>query len=87
MPEASRHATVYDVAALAGVSIATVSRFFRDPDTVTPATRDLVRSAVRQLGYVPGASAPAGGSGPMSSRPVNCRGRWSVPTTRVRSVC
>ena len=57
MPSASQHSTVYDVASLAGVSIATVSRFFRDPQAVRPATREIVASAVRTLGYVPSASA------------------------------
>ena len=57
MPSASMHSTVYDVASLAGVSIATVSRFFRDPQAVRPATRELVAAAVRALGYVPSASA------------------------------
>ena len=51
--------TVYDVAARAGVSIATVSRVFRRPDEVTEATKNVVQSAVRELGYVPSASARA----------------------------
>lgn len=49
--------TVYDVAALAGVSIATVSRVFRRPAQVTQATKDAVQAAVRDLGYVPSGSA------------------------------
>lgn len=49
--------TVYDVAAHAAVSIATVSRVLRSPDAVKPATRDRVLEAVKQLGYVPSASA------------------------------
>lgn len=49
--------TVYDVAAHAGVSIATVSRVLRRPDDVRPATRSHVLESVRQLGYVPSASA------------------------------
>jgi len=49
--------TVYDVAERAGVSIATVSRVLRSPDTVKESTRDRVRSAVQELGYVPSASA------------------------------
>ena len=35
-------ATIYDVAALAGVSIATVSRAINSLDSVRPATRDKV---------------------------------------------
>lgn len=49
--------TVYDVAERAGVSIATVSRVFRMPDAVRPATRERVLGAVDELGYVPSSSA------------------------------
>lgn len=49
--------TVYDVAELARVSIATVSRVLRSPEKVAHATRDRVLSAVKELGYVPNASA------------------------------
>ena len=50
-------ATVYDVAAHAGVSIATVSRVFRRPADVRASTRERVLNSVRALGYVPNASA------------------------------
>ncbi len=49
--------TVYDVAEQAQVSIATVSRVFRKPDTVREVTRDRVMAAARRLGYVPSGSA------------------------------
>lgn len=49
--------TVYDVAERAGVSIATVSRVLRSPDTVKGETRERVLAAVRELGYVPSANA------------------------------
>jgi LacI family transcriptional regulator len=49
--------TVYDVAAHAGVSIATVSRVLRRPADVRASTRDQVMASVRELGYVPSASA------------------------------
>lgn len=49
--------TVYDVAARAGVSIATVSRVLRQPDVVRDVTRDRVFEAVRALGYVPSGAA------------------------------
>ena len=42
-----------DVATLAGVSTATVSRALNQPATVTPQLRERVRSAVEALGYVP----------------------------------
>ncbi|GAA4174711.1 LacI family DNA-binding transcriptional regulator [Gryllotalpicola koreensis] len=49
--------TVYDVAARARVSIATVSRVLRRPDLVKDSTKEQVLAAVRALGYVPSASA------------------------------
>ncbi|WP_423920346.1 LacI family DNA-binding transcriptional regulator [Frigoribacterium sp. 2-23] len=49
--------TVYDVAAHAGVSIATVSRVLRRPDDVRPETRSRVMASVRELGYVPSGAA------------------------------
>ncbi len=53
----AKAATVYDVARLAGVSIATVSDTFRRPDRVRPATREAVKAAADALHYVPSASA------------------------------
>ncbi|WP_160141430.1 LacI family DNA-binding transcriptional regulator [Microbacterium sp. SLBN-154] len=50
-------ATVHDVAALAGVSIATVSRALREPHRVSDATRERVMSAVRATEYSPNRSA------------------------------
>ncbi|WP_314686895.1 LacI family DNA-binding transcriptional regulator [uncultured Bifidobacterium sp.] len=49
--------TIYDVAARAGVSIATVSRAIRKPDSVRGPTRELVEHAINDLGYVPSGSA------------------------------
>jgi len=49
--------TVYDVAAHAAVSIATVSRVLRRPDDVRPETRTRVLESVRALGYVPSGAA------------------------------
>ncbi|WP_344774915.1 LacI family DNA-binding transcriptional regulator [Gryllotalpicola kribbensis] len=51
--------TVYDVADAAAVSIATVSRAVRNPESVTPATRERVEQAIHELGYVPSAPARA----------------------------
>ncbi|GEN79783.1 LacI family DNA-binding transcriptional regulator [Actinotalea fermentans] len=53
----AKRPTVYDVAELAGVSIATVSFAFRQPGRVRESTRQAVLDAARQLGYVPSASA------------------------------
>ncbi|MFE2931600.1 LacI family DNA-binding transcriptional regulator [Streptomyces sp. NPDC059278] len=49
--------TVYDVAERSGVSIATVSRVYRTPDSVRTQTRERVLEAARQLGYVPSGNA------------------------------
>ncbi|WLQ07059.1 LacI family DNA-binding transcriptional regulator [Arthrobacter oryzae] len=49
--------TVYHVAERAGVSIATVSFTFRQPEKVKASTRELVLAAADALGYVPSASA------------------------------
>ena len=51
--------TVYDVAERSQVSIATVSRVLRSPDTVREQTRARVLEAVRYLGYVPSGNARA----------------------------
>lgn len=53
------HATVYDVANKAGVSIATVSRVINSPDKVNPATRQKVLEVIDELAYVPKAEAAA----------------------------
>ena len=44
--------TMLDVANLAGVSTMTVSRALRDGSSIAPQTRDRIRKAVDQLGYV-----------------------------------
>ncbi len=46
-------ATIADVAARAGVSTATVSRVLNSTGRASPATRDRVRTAARELGYRP----------------------------------
>jgi LacI family transcriptional regulator len=43
---------VVDVAALAGVSLGTVSNVLNRPERVAPATRDRVMAAIRELGFV-----------------------------------
>lgn len=53
----AKRPTVYDVAHAAGVSIATVSFTFRQPQRVRESTRLAVLEAARELSYVPSASA------------------------------
>lgn len=49
--------TIHDIAAEAGVSVATVSRVLNGRDHVAPATRELVTRIVRDHGYVANRSA------------------------------
>lgn len=48
---------MYDVAERSGVSIATVSRVYRTPESVRAQTRERVLDAARELGYVPSGNA------------------------------
>ncbi|GAB2609933.1 DUF6807 family protein [Pseudactinotalea suaedae] len=52
-----RHATIGDVAKLAGVSVATVSRVMNAHPAVKPETLERVRDAAAQLDYVPSSAA------------------------------
>ena len=49
--------SVKDVAALAGVSVGTVSNVLNRPDRVSPETRDRVSAAIAELGFVRNESA------------------------------
>ena len=51
------HASIKDVAALAGVSIGTVSNVLNRPDQVRASTRRKVEQAIAELGFVPNGSA------------------------------
>jgi LacI family transcriptional regulator len=51
-PLPSESVSVVDVAALAGVSLGTVSNVLNRPERVAPATRDRVMAAIRELGFV-----------------------------------
>jgi LacI family transcriptional regulator len=53
LPAKRKPATIYEVARLAGVSIATVSRALRDSDLVTAQTRACVRAAAEELRFTP----------------------------------
>lgn len=49
----ARDHSIRHVAAIAGVSVATVSRVLNTPELVKPDTADRVRSAIRRLNYRP----------------------------------
>jgi LacI family transcriptional regulator len=57
MPNSSHRATIDDVAALAGVSIKTVSRVVNNEPNVRAATRAKVERAIAELSYRPNLSA------------------------------
>ncbi|MGI9009388.1 MAG: LacI family DNA-binding transcriptional regulator [Streptosporangiaceae bacterium] len=57
MSQSSGVVTLYDVASLAGVSTATVSRVVHGLDRVAPGTRARVLAVIDQLGYVPDGAA------------------------------
>lgn len=59
MKAVSRQSTIYDVARLAGVSSATVSRFLNEPDRVAQEKREKIQSAITELNFVPKADAVA----------------------------
>lgn len=54
-----RDPTIYEVAATAGVSIATVSRVLNRPQKVNAETRKKVLDAIEELGFIPKAEASA----------------------------
>ncbi len=54
-----KRAGVRQVASLAGVSVATVSRVLNTPDKVSPETAEKVRLAAEQLNFIPNSSARA----------------------------
>lgn len=62
-------ASIVDVAKLANVSVATVSRILNDARNVAPATARTVEDAIKELGYVPRAVRP--GPKPKSRQGVN----------------
>src|SRR6266702_2063637 len=52
-PKAGSVVTLYDVASMAGVSTATVSRVVHGQDRVRESTRARVLAVIEELGYVP----------------------------------
>lgn len=57
MKAVSKQSTIYDVARLAGVSSATVSRVLNEPNRVAAEKRERVQEAIRTLNFVPKADA------------------------------
>ena len=57
MTENKRFASIRDVAKLAGVSTATVSRVVNNSGMIADATRDKVLKAIQECGYIPNAAA------------------------------
>ena len=49
--------SIKDVARIAGVSIATVSRYLGDPDSIREKNRALVEAAIKETGYAPNSLA------------------------------
>lgn len=68
MTPPARAPTLDDVAARAGVSSATVSRFVNNPAVVAPATAERIRAAIAVTGYLP--NLLAGGLASSKSRMV-----------------
>jgi len=66
-PRLSRHVSIRDVAAVAGVSYQTVSRVINGHPSVRKSTRDLVRAAIDDLGFRPNRAARALAGGPVQS--------------------
>lgn len=55
---AAGRVTITDIAKLANTSTATVSHYLNDKfDKMSPATRESIRRAIEQTGYVPGVQA------------------------------
>ncbi len=59
IPKNKKNATIYDVAELSGVSIATISRVLNAPEKVNSETRARVFKAIDDLAFVPKAEARA----------------------------
>jgi DNA-binding LacI/PurR family transcriptional regulator len=51
--------TIYDVAKLSGLSIATISRVLNSPERVSETSRQKVMAAIDELGFIPSAEARA----------------------------
>ncbi|WP_188054161.1 LacI family DNA-binding transcriptional regulator [Sphingosinithalassobacter sp. CS137] len=68
MSDSAKTPTLDDVAARAGISGSTVSRFLNNPDVVAEATAERIRAAIAETGYIP--NLLAGGLASSRSRLV-----------------
>lgn len=50
-------ANIKQVAALAGLSVACVSKYLKNPDSVLPSSRERIEAAIEELQYTPSAMA------------------------------
>ncbi len=57
MKETTRRKTLKDVSEASGVSLITVSRALRRPDTVQESTREKIHQTIKDIGYVPNLTA------------------------------
>jgi LacI family transcriptional regulator len=94
LPGMNQRVTLEDVARMAGVSTATVSRVLSKPEVVRASTLEQVMSAVRALDYQPDASARALASGrthtvgcvvPTLDHAIFARSTQSMQTTLARA--
>ncbi|MBL0148909.1 MAG: LacI family DNA-binding transcriptional regulator [Ideonella sp.] len=79
--------SVGDVARLAGVSPATVSRAFNAPTLLVPQTLERVQRAANQLGYQPYGLARARCAGVARWCWASSCPRCATPTSQARSSC
>ena len=57
MENLKNRVTIYEVAKMSGVSLATVSRVINNSDIVSQKTKDKVNDVIKKLGYKPSALA------------------------------
>ena len=50
-------AVIKDVAKLAGLSVAVVSKYLKDSNSVRQDTRERIEAAIKELNYVPSSAA------------------------------
>ncbi|WP_410792277.1 LacI family DNA-binding transcriptional regulator [Kribbella sp. C-35] len=81
-----RRPTMYDVAALAGVSHQTVSRYLRADPTVGPDTSVRIKAAVDELGYRPNLMARAMRTRSTGAVAIILPG-WTGPERTVAAAC